>query len=94
MRTRESLVLGLGLSRVWEEDKDPETLQVDHGPGQERGQETEQEENIEGRCTGMEQRQKILHPPECALASRAGMGLKRTVCRPHHCLQIPFRPIL
>lgn len=50
---RESLILGLGLFRVWEEDKDPETWQVDHGTGQEKGQETEQEEKVEGHCTGM-----------------------------------------
>lgn len=61
MRTRESLVLGSGLSWAWEEDEDPETRQVDHGPGQERAQETEQEENIEGRCTRVEQRQKSPH---------------------------------
>lgn len=91
---RESLVLGMGLSRVWEEDKDPETRQVDRSRGQERGQEAEQEEKVEGRCTEMEQGQKTLHPPKCALASRAGMGPKRTLCKPHHCLQTPFRPIL
>lgn len=39
-------------------------------------------------------RDRKLHPPKCALASRAGLGPRRTVCRPHHCLQIPVRPII
>lgn len=91
---RESLVLEMGLSRVWEEHKDQETRQVDRSTSQERAQEAEQEEKVEGHCTGMERGQKTLHPPKCALASGAGMGSKRMVCRPHHCLQTPSRPVL
>lgn len=88
---RGSLILGLGSSRVWEEHKGPESGSW-HWSG--KGSGNTAGGKSEGRCTGMEQRQKTLHPPKCALASSAGMGPKRNGCRPHHCLQIPFRHIL
>lgn len=79
---RESLTLELGLSRVWEEDKGPESASW-HCSGEGSGNRAGGKD--EGHCTGMEQRQKTLHPPKCALASRAGMRPKRNGCRPTVC---------
>lgn len=63
---RKSYILGLGLSQVWEEDKDPETWQMDHGTGQERGQETQQEEKEKGVVLGRKRDRKLCTTQVCS----------------------------